>query len=162
MTSVGTDTPGQTQCTHGIVHESAHLFRKKFRPAVNKMASLAYEAMCGVKSSGNELLGIGNEINEGYLSGVITEGIRRVCINKPLAEHSGFEVESVRLEMSNRLGGEVVAEAFGRYVICGEKPPVEFSPGAQSLMDHLHSTVLKPVQLLSDDDPVITKTLAPM
>jgi len=29
-------------------------------------------------------------------------------------------------------------------------------------MDHLRYTVLEPVQLPSDDDPVITKTLAPM
>jgi hypothetical protein len=163
---------GVERCTAGwkspttvlnmIVHESAHLFRKKLRPAVNQVASLAYKAMCGMKSSDNELLGIGNEINEGYLSGVITGGIQKVCINEPLAKHGRFEVESARLDMSNRLGGEVVAEAFGRYVICGENPPVEFSPAAQSLMDHLHSIVLESVQLPSDDDPVITKTLAPM
>jgi hypothetical protein len=145
-----------------IAHESAHLFREKLQPAVSEVASLAYEAMGGAKSSSNELLRIANEINEDYLAGVITGGIQKICINDPLAEHGRFEAESVRLEMSNRLGGEVVAEAFGRYVICGEKPPKEFSPPTQSLIDHLRSIVLEPVQLPSDDDPVITKMLAPM
>jgi hypothetical protein len=163
---------GVEQCTVGwtfpttalnmIVHESAHLFRKKLRPSVGKMASLAYEAMCGVKSSGNELLGIGNEINEGYLSDLIIGGIQKVCIDEPLAKYGRFELESVRLDMSNRLGGEVVAEAFGRFVIGGENPPKELSLPARSLMDLLRSLALEPVQLVSDYDPVITKTLAPM
>jgi hypothetical protein len=163
---------GVEQCTAGwkfpttvlnvVAHESAHLFGGKLQPAVNEMAGLAYEAMCGVKSSENQLQRIGNEINTDYLSGVIIGGIQKVRLNEPLAEHGRFEMESVRLEMSNRLGGEVVAEAFGRFVICGEKPPVDFSPATQSLMDHLHSIVLEPVQLPSDDDPVITKMLAPM
>lgn len=163
---------GVEQCTAGwkfpttnldmIVHESTHLFRKKLRPAVNQVVSLVYKAICGVNSSGNELLGIGSEINEGYLTGVITGEIQKVRFNEPLAERGRFETESVHLEMSNPLGGEVVAEAFGIFVICGEKPPMEFSPATQSLMDQLHSIVLEPVQLPSDDDPVITKMLAPM
>lgn len=163
---------GVEQCTAGwtfpttvlnvIAHESAHLFREELLPAVKQVASLAYDAMRDVKSSSNELFGIANGINEDYLSGVITGGIQKVAINEPLAEHGRFDVESVRLEMSNYLAGEVVAEAFGRYVICGEEPPAELSPRAQSLMDHLRSVVLEPVQLPSDDDPVITKMLAPM
>lgn len=145
-----------------IAHESAHLFREELRPAVNKVASLAYDAMRDVKSSSNELFGIANGINKDYLSGVLTGGIQKVAINEPLAEHGRFDAESIRLEMSNYLAGEVVAEAFGRYVICGEEPAAELSPRAQSLMDDLRSIVLEPVQLPLDDDPVITKMLAPM
>jgi hypothetical protein len=131
---------GVEQCTAGwtfpttvlnvIAHESAHLFREELLPAVKQVASLVYDAMRDVKSSSNELFGIANGINEDYLSGVITGGIQKVAINEPLAEHGRFDVESVRLEMSNYLAGEVVAEAFGRYVICGEEPPAELSPRA--------------------------------
>jgi hypothetical protein len=48
--------------------------------------------MCGVKRQ--RIVGDGDEINEGYLSGVITGGIQKVYINKPLAKHGRFEVES--------------------------------------------------------------------